>query len=93
MRYSSEPPNLNDDTCRTDEIWLRLVLPGTFMMGGDQKHKVTLTKPYYIGIFEVTQKQWENVNTGPTACQQGTMEKRPFPTGSSKHLAGHSTLV
>ena len=63
LRYSSEPPDLNDDKCRTDEIWLRLVLPGTFMMGGGgaQKCQVTLTQPYYMAIFEITQKQWENV--------------------------------
>ncbi|MBR4258382.1 MAG: formylglycine-generating enzyme family protein [Kiritimatiellae bacterium] len=58
MRYSSEPPDLSDDTCRTDEIWLRLVLPGTFMR---DEVKIILTKPYYICIFEITQKQWEHV--------------------------------
>ncbi len=35
---------------------------GSFMMGetGNQ-HKVTLTKDFYIGVFEVTQGQWEKV--------------------------------
>ena len=33
-------------------------------MGSDQtceNHRVTLTKPFYIGVFEVTQRQWELV--------------------------------
>ena len=37
---------------------------GTFIMGDDQinaAHRVTLTKPFYMGVFEVTQKQWELV--------------------------------
>ncbi len=27
----------------------------------ENQHEVTLTKPFYIGVFEVTQKQWENL--------------------------------
>ena len=71
IRHSFEGPNLDDDTCRTSEIWMRLVPPGTFMMGSptnelgrsnnEDLHKVTITKPFYIGVFEVTQKQWELV--------------------------------
>ncbi|MCX6907628.1 MAG: SUMF1/EgtB/PvdO family nonheme iron enzyme [Verrucomicrobia bacterium] len=39
-----------------------LIQPGTFAMGeGNEKHDVTLTKPFYIGKFEVTQQQWQAV--------------------------------
>ena len=71
IRRSFEGPNLDDDTCRTTEIWMRLIPPGTFMMGSqtnelgrsdnEDLHKVTITKPFYIGVFEVTQRQWELV--------------------------------
>ena len=74
MRYSAVGPDLSDDKCRTDEIWLRFILPGTFMMGSptnewgraddETLHKVVLTKPYYMCIFEVTAKQWYNVMGG-----------------------------
>jgi len=41
-----------------------LIQPGSFMMG-DQDfgpvHKVTITKPFYLGKYEVTQAQWEKV--------------------------------
>ena len=39
-----------------------LVSAGKFMMGGPEKdHEVTLTKPFYMGKYEVTQEQWESV--------------------------------
>jgi formylglycine-generating enzyme required for sulfatase activity len=49
-----------------------LIPAGSFMMGsengtekyGDNQkpvHKVTITKPYYLGKFEVTQQQWQTV--------------------------------
>ena len=39
-----------------------LIRPGTFTMGSDKDaHKVTLTKPFYLGKYEVTQEQWEKV--------------------------------
>ena len=72
VAYSSTPPDVTTDTCRTEELWLRLVLPGTFMMGSseaekhhgsnEQLHPVRLTRPYYIGVFEITQKQWMLIN-------------------------------
>ena len=50
---------------------LVLIPAGKFLMGsppsemgrllGETQHEVTLTMPYYIGKFEVTQEQWENV--------------------------------
>ena len=47
------------DEYKTNKIVFKLIKPGTFMMGGT--YNVALTKPYYIGIFEVTQKQYELV--------------------------------
>jgi formylglycine-generating enzyme required for sulfatase activity len=50
---------------------LVLIRPGTFLMGSpederhrhdeEMQHEVTLTRPYYIGIHEVTQAQWKAV--------------------------------
>ncbi len=52
-------------------IKLRLVPPGTFMMGSpvgengrdddETLHQVTLTQPFYCGKFAVTQRQWKRV--------------------------------
>jgi formylglycine-generating enzyme required for sulfatase activity len=68
-------PNLPDPIpaeYKTTHMAFRYCPPGSFLMGspadelgryGDTEdlHLVTLTKPFYIGVFEVTQKQWELV--------------------------------
>jgi len=71
IRYTTDAPDLSDDTCRTTELWLRWIPAGTDWMGSPEKqlgrstnetqHKVTLTRGFYIGVFEMTQKQWELV--------------------------------
>jgi formylglycine-generating enzyme required for sulfatase activity len=45
---------------------LRLIPAGSFRMGSEKGsdvpvHQVTITKPFYIGVTEVTQEQWEKV--------------------------------
>ena len=82
VRYSSIGPNLNDDICRTTELWLRKIYAGTFIMGspedevgrrsGDMAlHQVTITGMFYIGVFECTQKQWELVMGGNPSNKKG----------------------
>ena len=71
VRYSLMGPDLSDDTCRTTELWLKLCPAGTFTMGTDSSatvnaqrlpaHTVTLTKPFYLGVFEMTQEQYYRV--------------------------------
>jgi len=75
VHYSATPPDISDDTCRTSQLWLRLIMPGTFQMGeplerfADNpdafpyrgRHNVTLTQPFYIGIFEFTRAQLRQV--------------------------------
>lgn len=64
VSYLNEPPNggFNTSAYKTTNLVLRRIEPGTFTMGrSGEKHQVTLTKPYYIGIFEVTQTQYQLV--------------------------------
>ncbi len=71
VRYCDVAPDVSNDVCRTSELWLRLVPAGAFVMGSpvgelgrdvnEAQHMVTLSKPFYMGVFEVTQKQWELV--------------------------------
>ena len=52
------------DEYKTTKLILRRIEAGTFIMGDDQSdesHRVTLTKPFYMGVFEITQRQWELV--------------------------------
>ncbi len=66
VTYLDEPPagGFNTDEYKTNKLVLRRIEPGTFIMGNDQSdatHRVTLTKPFYCGLFEVTQRQYELV--------------------------------
>ena len=47
------------DAYKTTKLVLRRIPAGTFKM--QDKSNVTLTKPFYMGVFEVTQKQYELV--------------------------------
>ena len=61
---SSVPTGGWTDAYKTTKLVLRRIEAGTFIMGGNQSDencRVTLTKPFYMGVFEVTQKQWELV--------------------------------
>lgn len=63
VTYLAEEPagGFTNDTYRTTKLALRRCDAGTFIMGEDQSdesHRVTLTKPFYLGVFAVTQKQW-----------------------------------
>ncbi len=65
------PGGANSDAYKTTNILMRLIPKGTFTMGSpadelgygsnQQQHQVTLAKDFYIGVFEVTQRQWELV--------------------------------
>ena len=92
VTMSFDGPDVSKDECRTTELWLRLVLPGEFWMGSpkdelgradnEDLHHVTLTKPFYMGIFEVTQKQYELVmGSNPSTFKvTENAPKRPVET-------------
>ena len=68
------------DEYRGSNIVLRLIPPGMFVMGSpttepgrsttaarETQHVVAITRPFYIGVFEITQKQYANVmNANPS---------------------------
>lgn len=65
------PPGGWTDEHKTTKLVLRRIPAGTFTMGSpssepgresyETAHQVTLTEDFYIGVFEVTQRQWELV--------------------------------
>ena len=66
VTYLAEPPSggFNVDSYKTSKLVLKRIEAGTFIMGEDQNdesHRVTLTKPFFCGLFEVTQKQYKLV--------------------------------
>ena len=53
---------------------LKLIQPGTFMMGSnedvypDSVHQVTISKPFYLGVYQVTQREWQAVMGDNPSC-------------------------
>ena len=86
------------DEYKTTKLVLRLIPPGTFMMGSpsdelghnwrryETLHSVTLTKPFYIGVFEITQKQWQLVMDDTPSNYKGDL--RPVETVSYNTIRG-----
>ena len=74
VTYLSEPPNggFNVSEYKTTKLVLKCIEAGSFKMGGS--YDVTLTKPFYCGLFEVTQRQWELV-TGSNPCSSTSYGK------------------
>lgn len=75
----AEPPSggFNVDAYKTTKLVLKRLEAGTFIMGEDQaneSHRVTLTKSFFCGLFEVTQKQYELV-TGANPCSSTSRGK------------------
>jgi formylglycine-generating enzyme required for sulfatase activity len=55
-------------TYKTDKLVLRRIPAGSYQLGDTQNGtpNVTLTKDMYVGVFEVTQQQWNRVMTDGT---------------------------
>ena len=87
VKYLDEQPKggFNTDEYKKEKLVMRLIEPGTFKMEG---HLITLSKPYYIGVFEVTQKQYELVIGSNPSQYKGDM--RPVEQVSWNTIRGDS---
>jgi len=93
---------VNSDAYKTTNMVFRRIPAGTFMMGtptnelgrydDETQHQVTLTQPFYIGVFEVTQKQWERVmGTWPSYFTNASYrDSRPVEMMSYNAIRGAS---
>ncbi len=85
---------------KTTKLVMRRIEAGTFTMGSpsdeigrndsiEDLHSVTLTKPFNIGVFEVTQEQWELVMGSNPSSYTG--ETRPVENVSYDTIRGSSS--
>jgi formylglycine-generating enzyme required for sulfatase activity len=84
---SSEPEGgVWPDEYKTTKLVLRKIEPGTFMMGGSKSTRIS--QPFYIGVFEVTQKQYQLVMGSNPSKYRGDM--RPVEQVSYNMIRGSS---
>lgn len=92
----AEPSGGWTDEHKTTKMVLKKIAPGTFNIGSpsgelgrednEVQHEVVLTKAFYAGIFEVSQKQYELVTgTNPSLFQS---DKHPVEKVSYEMLRG-----
>lgn len=85
-----EPERLAELITNSIGMKLRLIPPGEFLMGSpkserrrsddEYQHRVRITKPFYVGVYEVTQSDWERVmGTGPWNGQSDVREGADYP--------------
>lgn len=85
VAYLAEPPEggFNTDEYKTTKLVLRRLEPGPV-----PTRDATLTKPFYVGLFEVTQKQWSLVTGSNPSYFSG--DTRPVERVSYNAIRGSS---
>ena len=87
VKYLDSAPTAGwGDEYKKDYIVLRRIEPGTFTMSG---RTTTITKPFYMGVFQVTQAQWKNVMGTSPSYYAG--ETRPVEYVSWNMIRGNSS--
>ena len=73
VSLSTAVPDPTDLSCVSNKLWLRYIPAGSFTQGSPEtevgrdttgretQHQVTLTKPFYAGVFELTRAQYRLV--------------------------------
>lgn len=90
--WSHLPGNVELDMGKGQKMQFVLIPPGQFIMGspvweryrarGEEQHMVTITKPFYMGLYEVTQAQYEAVMGYNPSHPVNIGEKKPVDTVS-----------
>ena len=98
---NGEPQDgFNVDEYKGNKIAFRRIHPGSFTAGSpdgeesrdgtrEEQHDVMLSRPYYIGIFEITQTQYQKVMNANYSKYRG--EYRPAESVSYSGLRGVSS--
>ena len=99
VSYTLNAPDVSDTAApfAKDTMWLKRIEPGVFQMGSpttetghntsgaETLHQVTLTKPFFIGVFETTQYQYRQV-TG-TTLNTSSGQNDVYPCGGLSYTA------
>ena len=91
VTYLAEPPSggFNVSEYKTSKLVLKRIEAGSFKMG--ETCDVTLTKPFYCGLFEVTQRQWGLVmGSNPCSSTYGKGNSYPVYDVSYNMIRGNS---
>jgi len=91
------PPGGWTDAHKTSKLVMRKIPAGTFQMGSpssetgreadEVQHAVTLTRDFYVGVFEVTQQQWVNVISNWPSFYSNAADRATHPVERVSYAA------
>ena len=77
-------PSLPSEISVSIDLKLRLIPEGFFIRGeGSLSHSVTLSKPFFLGVYPVTQQQYQKVMGKNPSFFQGSKEQHKKVTGKN----------
>lgn len=96
--------HFNIDTYKTRKLVLKKVHAGEFWMGegnvseGENRHRVRLTKDYFLGLFEVTRGQYKQVSQENPTSKRATVpgeldEGRPMNNLNWNEIVGENGFI
>ena len=103
--FTTTPPSVAEGAItKLSQVWFRRVEAGTFIMGSNSndpyheeyavsevEHTVTITKPFYMGVFEFTQKQFETIfGSNPVEMPAFLGDAKPVDHVSYNDLRGEN---
>lgn len=89
VEYIDEIPSGGwTDKYKTTKLVLKLIGPGQFKI--QNEYDVVLTKPFYMGVFEVTLKQWRMVRWSESWLTYEDGDMRPVDEISYMDIRGKS---
>ena len=104
VTFTNAPPagGWNQTLYKTTKLVLRKIPAGSYVMGSpdgelgrnpnaERQHQVTLTKPFYLGIFTLTQKQYRNLENPASYSPQQAGDTVPATHLGLKFFRGDAS--
>ena len=90
---AAPPGGVWSDEYKTTKLVLRRIEAGTFKMNGS--YDVTISHPFYIGVFEVTQAQWTKLSMSNSSRYKSSYYPVENMTGwnARQYIANLRTLT
>ncbi|MBQ7190800.1 MAG: formylglycine-generating enzyme family protein [Kiritimatiellae bacterium] len=98
--FDSPDPAVNANL--SDKLWLKYCPPGTYLMGSptteigrnnnEDQHSVTLTQPFFAGVFQVTRAQYQKVVGSLPSNVAGANDYCPVNRVSWNDLRGNGVV-
>ncbi|MBR4170067.1 MAG: SUMF1/EgtB/PvdO family nonheme iron enzyme [Kiritimatiellae bacterium] len=102
ISFTFEDPNPAVNANLSDKLWFKCCPAGTFLMGSptteigrsnnEDQHQVTLTQPFFAGVFNVTRAQYKKVMGSEPTGQGGEDDYSPVTKVSWNMVRGEGCM-